>query len=107
MEVRSHWVLLTLEKSYVTSPWSRQRLLVSGSSFVLKVPPRKMLNQLRDLVPGTTKVLSTSFLPDCPFKISGAAQTHFGSCYAPKYANLFLKEDGFLKEPGSTFGLQS
>jgi hypothetical protein len=66
-----------------------------------------MLNQLRDLVPGTTKVLSTSFLPDCPFKMSGAAQTHFGSCYAPKYANLFLKEDGFLKEPGSTFGLQS
>ncbi len=107
MEVRSHWVLLTLEKSYVTSPWSRQKSLLSGSSFVLKVPPRKMLNQLRDLVPGTTKVLSTSFLPDCPFKMSGAAQTHFGSCYAPKYANLFLKEDGFLKEPGSTFGLQS
>jgi len=47
------------------------------------------------------------FLPDCPFKMSGAAQTHFGSCYAPKYANLFLKEDGFLKEAGSTFGLQS
>ncbi len=97
----------TVEKSYVTSPWSRQKSLLSGSSFVLKVPPRKMLNQLRDLVPGTTKVLSTSFLPDCPFKMSGAAQMHFGSCYAPKYANLFLKEDGFLKEAGSTFGLQS
>lgn len=65
-----------------------------------------MLNQLRDLVPGTTKVLSTSFLPDCPFKMSGAAQMHFVSCYAPKYANLFLKEDGFLKEAGSTCNLK-
>jgi hypothetical protein len=39
--------------------------------------------------------------------MSGAADTHFGFCNAPKYANLFLKEDGFLKEAGSTFGLQS
>jgi hypothetical protein len=39
--------------------------------------------------------------------MSGTAQMHFGSCDAPKYANLFLKEDGFLKEVGSTFGLQS
>ncbi len=38
--------------------------------------------------------------------MSGAAQMHFVSCYAPKYANLFLKEDGFLKEAGSTCNLK-